>query len=86
MLELPDCLKKRLAFNVSDCSSYLYDSDPFLLRRISPVKSTFYFIRNMRNDLNGSSSIVSASRDLHSDTVFEGDERKPILMEPKAIS
>ena len=61
MLELSDCLKERLAFDISDCSAYFDDSDmSFLIRKVS-VELALDLICDMRDNLYGTSAVVSAT-------------------------
>ena len=60
-LELTDCLQKWLAFNISDGSTYLDDGNLGFLASIIAVKTALKFICDMRDNLNGSSTIIATA-------------------------
>ena len=61
MLELSDCFKEWLTFNISNGSTNLDNCDMGVFRSEVPIETTLYFICNMRNDLNSSSAIITAT-------------------------
>ena len=58
VLKLTDGLQKRLAFNISDGSAYLYNSDPVLILLFGPIEPALDLVCNMRNDLYGTSAVI----------------------------
>ena len=59
--KLADCLKERLAFNITDCTANLNDTY-VSLRFLGIFKDkVFDFVRNMRNNLNGLTKIITIS-------------------------
>ena len=61
MLELSDCLKERLAFDVSDCSADLDDRDMCLIICEVSVELTLDLICDMRDNLYCASAVVTAA-------------------------
>ena len=61
MLELPDCLQKRLALNITCRSSHLNDSDSLFIRCLSSVEASLYLIGDMRNHLHCPAAVISVA-------------------------
>ena len=61
MLELADCLKERLTFNVSDRSTYFYNCDMHIIRCKIAIKTALDLIGDMRNHLNRSAAVITAA-------------------------
>ena len=59
VLKLTDGLQKRLAFNISDGSAYLYNSDPVLILFFGTIEPALDLVCDVRNDLYGTSAVVS---------------------------
>src|SRR3972149_1965752 len=59
--ELPDCLKKRQAFDITDRAANLGDDDVVFPCSSNVRNAALDFIGNMRNDLNGGAEIIPFS-------------------------
>ena len=61
MLELADCLQKRLALDIADGSADLNDGNTLLVYFFSAVETALDFVCNVRNDLYGASAEITVA-------------------------
>ena len=61
MLELSYCLKERLAFNITNSSTYFNNSNLHIVRRVITIESALDFVSNVWNNLNCSSAKISTA-------------------------
>ena len=61
MLELTDSLQKRLAFDITDGSAHLNNSNLSIGGGIVAVEAALDLIGDMRDDLNGTSAKITAA-------------------------
>ncbi len=61
MLKLADCLQERLAFDVTDSSSDLYNCKFCIFRSRISVKTRFDFVCNMWDYLDSSAAEITAA-------------------------
>ena len=63
VLKLADCLKKRLAFDVTDSTAYLDDGDLCFIGCVCivAVKAAFDFICDVRDNLYGAAAVIAAA-------------------------
>ena len=61
MLELTNRLQERLAFDITDCTTDFNDCNTHIRVCEIAVETTLDFIRNVWNDLNGTSAIIAAA-------------------------
>ena len=61
VLELTDCFKERLAFDISDGSADFYNCNMHIIGCEITVKTALDLVGNMRDYLYGSSAIISTT-------------------------
>ena len=61
MLELTNRFQERLAFDITDCTTDFNDCNTHIRVCEIAVETTLDFIRNVWNDLNGTSAIIAAA-------------------------
>ena len=61
VLELTDCFKERLAFDISDGSADFYNCNMHIIGCEITVKTALDLVGNMRDYLYGSSAIISTA-------------------------
>ncbi len=61
MLKLSDSFQKRLTFDVTNGTTNFYYGDFSFVSIVVSMKTTFDFVGNVRNDLNSTSTEISAS-------------------------
>jgi len=70
MLELADCLQKRLALDIADGSADLNDGNTLLVYFFSAVETALDFVCNVRNDLYGASAEITVAFFLQNRPVY----------------